>query len=96
MERFNNPYDSEIAFAIFNRSYEHFSVDPASGLSVVSIEHGARFMTRGKNQLINFANRMKRRVSINTNLLMPGLKRQGKAALDLIGLIQKEYGSGNE
>ena len=91
LDRLNNSNDADFAYSIFNRSYEHFSVDSGSGMSVVTIDPSARIMTNDKNQLINYANRMARKVTIINNFLVRKLKIQKKAAIELIGLLKKEY-----
>ena len=90
-DRLNDASDGDFAYTIFNRSYQHFNLDNSSGKSIVSIDRGAHFMTNDKNQLINYANRMKRKVSIINVFFIPNLKNQKKAAIDLMSLIKKEY-----
>ena len=82
----------DLSYAIFNRSYEHLTgLEKGTGMSIVSIDPNASLMTNDKNQLINYANRMTRSVSIINIFLIPHLNKQKKSANDLINLIKKEY-----
>jgi hypothetical protein len=90
IERYSSA-DGDLAYAIFNRSYEHMSLDGKTGLSIVSIDPKATLMSKEKNDLLNYANRTKRKVTIVNNFLIPHLNDQKKAGIELIDLIKKEY-----
>jgi hypothetical protein len=77
--------------SIFNYKYcERFSIDSLT-LDNYFIMPGARLITNDENSLINYANRTGRLQEFIERFIMRQLTDQKFRAIDLIGLIKKEY-----
>jgi hypothetical protein len=90
-ERYNAQADVDFSFGIFNKNYQHIRARSDAGILTVEVDRGAQFMTNDKNQLINYANRMRRKVNIVNNFLMNNLTSQKKEGIGLIKIIKRDY-----